>query len=148
MLLMQKHSNNSQLGFTLIEVMIVVAIVGILAAIATMSYQNQVRKSHIMTIYQEINHFRMPYQLLIDEGEGVTSFSPNGLNMPVQTQYCLFKVTVPAMSGVTTNAVICTIQNLAYVQGGSISLDRAADGSWQCRASAGIKVSYLPQACR
>lgn len=142
------HKLSTQSGFTLIDMMIVVAIIGILAAIATVSYQNQVRKSHIMTIYQEINHFRMPYQILIDEGAGVTEFSPNGLNMPAQTKYCQFTVTVPNANAATPNAVQCQIQNLSYLSNQTLSLDRAADGSWSCRASVGIATAYLPQACR
>lgn len=138
----------NQSGFTLIELMIVITIIGILAALAGMSYQAQVRQTQLATLYQEINHFRLPYQILINEGAGVTDFSSTGLNIPKQTKYCKFTVTAPAKNGVTTDAVICTIQNLPYAQGETISLDRAADGSWQCRASVGIAKSYLPQACQ
>ena len=140
--------NSNQSGFTLIEILIVVAIIGVLSVVAIGSYQVQIRQTHFTTIYQEMNHFRMPYQILVDEGAGVTEFSPNGLNMPAQTEYCQFSVTAPAKNGITANAVTCTIQDLAYAQGETISIDRAADGTWQCRASAGVKVSYLPQACR
>lgn len=143
-----EHKIVSQYGFTLIELMIAVAIIGILAAIATVNYQVQVRKTHLMTIYQEINHFRLPYQILMDEGAGVTDFSPNGLNIPTQTKYCQFSVTAPNTTGSAPNAVQCQIQNLPYLQGQSLSLDRAADGSWQCRASSGVTEAYLPQACR
>ena len=90
----------------------------------------------------------MPYQILVNEGAGVTDFSPSGLNIPEQTKYCQFSVTAPAKNGITTDAVTCTIQNLPYAQGETISLDRDADGSWHCRASLGIAKSYLPQACQ
>ncbi|WP_198332566.1 pilin [Psychrobacter aquimaris] len=138
----------TQSGYTLIELMIAVAIIGILAVTATVSYQTQVRKTQVMTVYQEINHFRLPYQILMDDGAGVTDFSPSGLNMPAQTKYCQFTVTAPIVGNTTPNAIICNIQNLSYIQGQSLSLDRAADGSWQCRPSAGIPKAYLPKECQ
>lgn len=148
MLLNSNRYIANQSGFTLIELMIVIAIIGIMTAIATVSYQIQVRKTHLLMIYQEINHFRLPYQTLMNEGAGVTGFSPNGLNMPAQTKYCQFSVTAPNATGVTPNAVRCQIQNLNYLQNQYLSLDRSADGSWHCKASTGISVSYLPQACQ
>lgn len=148
MLLTLNPSFKSQSAFTLIEMMIVILIVGVLAAIATANYQIHVRKAQVMTIYQTLNDFRMPYQILLNEGAGVTGFSPNGLNMPAETKYCQFSVMPPSVTTVTSNTVLCRIQNLSYLENQSISLDRAADGSWRCRASTGIPKNYLPQACQ
>lgn len=143
-----KHQFAHQSGFTLIEVMIVIAIVGILAAIATVSYHSKVRQAHLMTAYHEINLFRLPYQTLIDEGAGVTDFSPNGLNIPQQTKHCQFTVKAPISGNDTADAVVCNIQNLPYLLNQSLSLTFTASGSWECKASSGISASYLPQACR
>ena len=90
----------------------------------------------------------MPYQILVDEGAGVTKFSPSGLNMYSQTKYCQFTVALHNNNGTTLDAVRCQIQNLSYLNNQTLSLDLAADGKWQCRASAGIPVHYLPEACR
>lgn len=144
----QKCQVHGESGFTLIEIMIVIAIIGILAAIAMVSYQVQVRQTQLVIVYQELNHFRLPYQTLLNEGAGVTDFSANGLNMPTSTKYCQFTVKAPIVGSDTADAVVCHIQNLPYLQNQSLSLTFTASGSWECKASSRISVSYLPQACR
>ena len=152
--LLLAHSSR-QSGFTLIEVMIVMTIIGILAIIGVVSYQTKVRKTNLMTIYQEINKFRLPYQTLrlsyqtlIGGGTGVTNFSPSGLNMSESSKYCIFSVIAPMTDRNTVNAVVCDIQNLSYLDDQSLSLTFNVNTNWDCIASSGINKAYLPKACR
>lgn len=142
------NPNRLQSGFTLIELMIVIAIIGILTAIATLSYQNQVRKAHLVTVYQTLSQFQVRYQTLMDEGGSITNFSPSGLNMPSQTKYCQFSVNAPNIGALTPNAIVCQVQNLNYLTNQTLSLNINADSSWSCQASSGIARKYLPQACQ
>lgn len=57
----KKHRKNS--GFTLIELMIVIAIIGILVAISIPSYQNYTRRAH----YAEVVEAAEPFKLGVQE---------------------------------------------------------------------------------
>src|SRR5690554_7863655 len=57
-----------QKGFTLIELMIVVAIIGILAAIAIPQYQNYIAKSQVSRVMGEVGSMRTAAEMCLMEG--------------------------------------------------------------------------------
>lgn len=79
----QRHQS---LGFTLIELMVVVAIIGILAAVAMPSYQNYVRRGQLPEAASILSDFRVKLEQYYQDnraystdgtcGTGVLTFAP------------------------------------------------------------------------
>lgn len=138
---------NKNKGFTLIELMIVVAIIGTLAAIAIPIYNGYVIRSQLVAAYAEVNKARSWYEVIITNGARPADFTLANMDLPVSSHFCLFTVHAP-VGGVALPALECELQNVAsVVNGESIFLNRQAEGDWQCTTSVGVVDKYKPRNC-
>ncbi len=143
-----------QQGFTLIELMIAVAIIGILAAVAIPQYQNYVARSQVSAAYAEISAIRTAAEeavltgTLIENAAALgftgSSLSANGITSEE------FSAADPLPSALTLTMAID--RNVAAaINGAEVSLLRAANGGWRCEVAAsdddGWDPDFIPGGC-
>ena len=133
-------------GFTLIELMIVVAIIAILAAIALPMYQIYVARTQVTAALAEITPGETAYELLFDEGiiDNGTYGNVANLNLPLSTPRCNITATAPTNG---EGAITCQlVQSSSMLSGGSITVQRQTDGGWLCTAQK-VPSIVLPSYC-
>ena len=156
-----------QKGFTMIELMIVIAIIGILAAIALPLYQDYISKSQVTRAYGEMAGTKTAIEAALFEGRtpvlaadaaaGAAVTPPNEwvgmLNNP--TANLLSAATLTAGTGTNAGNVtfVGTLGENANssIHGATITLTRNANGEWTCAVAGGTasgwKTKFVPSGC-
>lgn len=147
-----------QHGFTLIEMMIVIAIIGILATIALPFYQDYVAKAQAQRVFYEVSASKTTIDSVLQEGKMPTldvseeddEHEYIGINAPHQSNL-IYEAEI-LKNGNDFSGLKATFGDNAYValQGADIILTRGRDGLWSCeikKNSSDWKNKYSPVAC-
>ncbi|RTZ14979.1 pilin [Vibrio aquaticus] len=145
---MQTKQRRKQGGFTLIELMIVVAIIGVLAAIAVPAYQNYVARSEAASALATLKSLMTPSELYIQE---------NG-NFGTSDQAAVFSAIGISASSNTLGTLRVSGQNaieFKFTQGsmsvsgseGTITYSKGnGTGTWGC-ATSNVPTAAKPSSC-
>ena len=146
---------NNQQGFTLIELMIVVAIIGILAAVAIPAYQDYIARAQVTEAVNLTAGLKAPAAEYFQSTGTVPSLGDLGAT--TAGRY-VASMTI-ASSGTTTWSISATMKSTGVntnIQDGIFAISTTDGGSsWECGAS-GVPASgittitapYLPSSCK
>ena len=136
----------TQQGFTLIELMIVVAIIGILAAVAIPAYQDYIARAQVTEAVVLLGGVKAP----IEESMGTTGTFPatttlTAMGLRLSGTNVSKIVSTPASTLLTATMAQGVNTN---IKGKTLKLTfDAAAGTWKCSVGS-IPTKYVPSSCK
>ncbi len=139
-----------QQGFTLIELMIVVAIIGILAAIAIPAYQDYIARSQVSEAVVLLDGGKTATEEYVSQQGAFPSDAEfNALGVVTGGKY-VSDVAVTTAGTDGAGVLTATMKSTGVsndIKGKTITMSRTNTGGWTCAVGT-ITSKYVPQACR
>ena len=142
---------NQTKGFTLVELMIVVAIIGILAAIAVPSYQDYITRSQASEPVQLLAGLKTPLmEFRNDRGHWPSNIGQAGSGASVEGvlkgKYAELSNVVGGGGSSGLISITATV-SLGNAKGTTVTLTSADGTTWDCKGGT-LSTRYRPAGCK
>lgn len=131
----------TQKGFSLIEIMVVVSIIGVLAAIAIPAYSHYQGRAKVTAGMSELSVLIPLYEDINSSG-GTPTLDALGVAVN-PSKNCRFSIT----TGDTGSLSCALISAPAEIAAGVITLSRSKDSGWKCTVLGIAGADYVPSGC-
>ncbi len=142
----EMQMNHGQKGFTLIELMIVVAIIGILAAIAIPQYQDYIARSQMNRAYGELSALKTAAEENLMRGNA-TSIDMDALGYGNSSILTSEDATFDDTGAGDIEGALGGDASTA-VSGAVIHINRSSAGQWTCSVVLNsVDADFIPTGC-
>lgn len=137
------HRSTNVGGFTLVELMVVVAIISILAAIALPRWKDYTERARTTAMLAEISGGKPGVETLLAEGYSGSTITPSDVGLHDSTELCATVVVAFVdMFGERMVKLQCDGRDRTAVQ-----LWRSNTRGWSCNATAATGTEWAPANC-
>ncbi|WP_394127886.1 type IV pilin protein [Vibrio hepatarius] len=135
---MQTKQRNHQAGFTLIELMIVVAIIGVLATIAIPAYTNYVKKSEAASALATLKSLITPAELFYQENGTASAATLTQLGTASGVNKLGTLASELASSGSTPTLKFTFGSDSSMTSSEVLTYSRDSASGWSCSATSTV----------
>lgn len=120
-----------QFGFTLLELLVVIAVIGVLASLAVPRFQNQIKKAKFVEVVNAVSPYKIAVELCVHRGVALSDCDSGSNGIPAASTTASSSGVVASVTvdgGVITATGGETVDGASYILSPTVSVDTSSSG--------------------